>query len=137
VGRACVDSRYRHGGVITLLWSALLRYITERGYAYVIGCASVSTNAGAAVAASICRQLLAHQGPEEWRVFPYRAFVLEGWPEVDDAEIPSLIKAYLRLGAVVCGAPAWDAEFKTADLLVLLPVASVSQRYVNRLLRAA
>jgi putative hemolysin len=70
-------------------------------------------------------------------VFPYRAFVLEGWPEVDAAEIPSLIKAYLRLGAVVCGAPAWDAEFKTADLLVLLPIASLSQRYVNRLLRTA
>lgn len=137
VGRACVHPSYRHGGVITLLWSALLRYIVDREYAYVIGCASVSTAAGGAVAASVCRRLLAHQGPEEWRVFPYRAFVLEGWPEVEGAAIPPLIKAYLRLGAVICGAPAWDAAFKTADLLVLLPVAFVSQRYVNRLLRAA
>lgn len=137
VGRACVHPSYRHGGVISLLWAALLRYIVERGYTYVIGCASVPTTEGGAVAASICRKLLAHRGPEEWRVFPYRAFVLEGFPDLESAAVPSLIKAYLRLGAVVCGDPSWDPDFKTADLLILLPIAAMSQRYVDRLLRAA
>lgn len=137
VGRACVHPSYRRGGVIVLLWSALMRYIVDREYAYVIGCASIPTTEGGAVAASVCRKLLQHRGPEEWRVFPYRAFVLEGWPDIESAEVPALIKSYLRLGAVVCGDPSWDPDFKTADVLILLPIAAMSQRYVNRLLRAA
>jgi putative hemolysin len=32
----------------------------------------------------------------------------------------------------VCGEPAWDAAFKTADLLLMLPLARMNPRYVNR-----
>jgi putative hemolysin len=31
----------------------------------------------------------------------------------------------------VCGEPAWDPDFNTADLLVLLPMARVSARYAR------
>lgn len=103
---------------------------------FVIGCASVETREGGHVAASICRQLLSrHIGPDEWRVFPRRAFVLEGWADIPDVQIPGLIKSYLHLGARVCGDPAWDPDFQTADLLLLLPVAEVNPRYVERILR--
>ena len=68
---------------------------------------------------------------------PYRAFVLEGWQEIPDAPLPPLLKGYLRLGAQVCGEPAWDPNFNTADLLMVLPLAQINPRYVERLLRTA
>ena len=138
IGRACIHPAYRSPAAITVLWGAMLRHILLRGYQFVVGCASVDTREGGHVAASICRQLVTnHLGPDEWRIFPHRAFVMEGFADVRDAQIPGLIKGYLRLGARVCGDPAWDPDFKTADLLLLLPVAEVNRRYVERILRDA
>ena len=138
IGRACVDPAYRGGHAISLLWAGLLRYVLQRGCQYLIGCASIGTGGGGHIAASICRRLLhRHLAPAEWRVVPHRAFVLEGWDEIPDAPVPSLLKGYLRLGAQVCGAPAWDGDFHTADLLMMLPLAHTNPRYVERLLRAA
>jgi len=135
IGRACVDPAFRTGRVISLLWAGLWRYVRTRGR-FVIGCASIGTADGGHIAASICRRLLRdHLAPAQWRVVPHRAFVLEGWRDVADAPLPPLIKGYLRLGATVCGAPAWDGDFDTADLLMILPVAGTRQRYVDRLLR--
>lgn len=137
IGRACVAPEFRSGHVIALLWAGLLRYVLERDCRYVIGCASIGTDDGGHVAASLCRRLLQqHRAPLEWRVTPRRAFVLEGWREIDDAPLPPLLKGYLRLGALVCGEPAWDADFNTADLLLMLPLAQTNRRYVERLLRA-
>lgn len=138
IGRACVDPAYRRGHAISLLWAGLLRYVLERDCQYVIGCASIETSDGGHLAASLCRRLLQHHlAPSEWRVVPRRAFVLEGWRDITDAALPPLLKGYLRLGAQVCGEPAWDGDFDTADLLMMLPLAQTNPRYVERLLRAA
>lgn len=138
VGRACVDPTYRSGHAITLLWAGLLRYVLQHDCAYVIGCVSLGTEDGGHLAASVCRRLLQqHRADSEWRVTPRRAFVLEGWREIADAPLPPLLKGYLRLGARVCGEPAWDPDFNTADLLMMLPLAETNPRYVERLLRAA
>ena len=138
VGRACVDPAYRSGVTIALLWAGLLRYVREQRGEYIIGCASLDTTDGGHVAASLCRRLLQeHLAPEDWRVTPRRAFALEGWREIPDAPLPALLKGYLRLGAQVCGAPAWDAAFNSADLLLVLPLARTNPRYVERLLRGA
>jgi len=45
-----------------------------------------------------------------------------------------LLKGYLRAGAYVCGEPAWDRDFGTADLLVLLPLDRVTDRYASHFL---
>lgn len=138
VGRACVDPGYRTGLVIALLWGGLMRYLRAYPDAVALGCASLGTEDGGHVAASVCRRMLRdHLAPEPWRVTPRRAFVLEGWRDVAGPTVPPLLKGYLRLGADVCGPPAWDPAFRTADLLVRLDVARANPRYVDRLLRAA
>jgi putative hemolysin len=138
VGRACVAAGHRNGLVIALLWSGLMRYLRARPDAVAIGCASIGTADGGHIAASVCRRMLRdHLAPPAWRVVPRQAFALEGWQDVPEAPLPPLLKGYLRLGAEVCGPPAWDPEFRTADLLVRLDVASANPRYVDRLLRAA
>jgi len=138
IGRACVDRAYRSGHTISLLWTGLLRYVLQRGCQHVIGCASIGTGDGGHIAASICRRLLQdHLAPAPWRAAPRRAFVLEGWQEILHAPLPPLLKGYLRLGAQVCGEPAWDGDFDTADLLMVLSLEQMNRRYVERLLRAA
>jgi putative hemolysin len=44
-------------------------------------------------------------------------------------EPPALIKGYLRLGAKVLGAPAWDPDFNTADLPMMMRTADLPMRY--------
>jgi putative hemolysin len=45
--------------------------------------------------------------------------------------MPPLIKGYLRLGAKVCGEPAWDPAFHTADFLIWLSLENLQPRYAR------
>jgi putative hemolysin len=45
--------------------------------------------------------------------------------------VPPLLRGYLRLGAWVCGRPAFDPDFGVADLFVLLSLDRVDQRYLR------
>lgn len=45
---------------------------------------------------------------------------------------PPLLRGYLRSGAWVCGAPAWDRKFQCADLFLLLPLSRLESRYARR-----
>jgi putative hemolysin len=42
-------------------------------------------------------------------------------------------KGYLRIGALVCGPPALDAEFGTADFFLLLDFDNLKEGYLKRL----
>ena len=138
VGRSCVHPDYRNGGTITLLWAGLAEYMLKNGYDYLIGCASISMTDGGHAAASIYRQASArHLGPIEWRVFPRCPLPLAALEQQDlEAALPPLIKGYLRVGAYVCGEPAWDPDFNTADLLLLLPLARMNPRYMKHFIGA-
>ena len=138
VGRSCVHPDYRNGGTITLLWAGLAEYMLKNGYDYLIGCASISMADGGHAAASIYRQASArHLGPIEWRVFPRCPLPLAALEQQDlEAALPPLIKGYLRVGAYVCGEPAWDPDFNTADLLLLLPLARMNPRYMQHFIGA-
>jgi putative hemolysin len=139
VGRACVDPGHRGGSVIALLLAGLTRFVADRGYDYVIGCASIDVGRGVAEAADLCGRLVTeHLGPEEWRVVPhtpFRAGAAADGRDVAPNDWPPLIKAYLRFGASVCGEPAWDEVFQVADVLMLLPMAAMNPRFRARLLR--
>lgn len=71
----------------------------------------------------------AQSGPQ-LRVFPRRAVDL---PSVADdtitATMPPLLKAYVRLGARVCGGPCLDPDFGVADLLMLLDMNDLGPTY--------
>lgn len=132
IGRSCIDADYRSGAVIALLWSGLARYMQENGYSYLIGCASVSMGDGGHCAASLYNRLReTHLAPLEYHVFPRNALPLDRLRSDLDVEPPPLIKGYLRAGAWVCGAPAWDPDFNTADLPILMPVSRVDDRYAR------
>jgi len=133
VGRACVDADYRNGAVIALLWSGLVRYARNCGYRYLMGCGSVPMADGADKAGRICSYATQmHLSPPQWRVTPRVPFAYTPTESVGTKPgLPALLKGYLRAGAYVCGEPAWDRDFGTADFLVLLPLERISDRYAN------
>lgn len=131
IGRCCVHPDYRTGATITLLWSGLAKYMSENGYDYLMGCASVSMADGGHNAASLYNSLQGHLGPMEYRVFPRCPLPLAALKQDLPAETPPLIKGYLRAGAWICGEPAWDPDFNTADLPILMPMAKVADRYAK------
>ncbi|MFZ6639822.1 GNAT family N-acetyltransferase [Undibacterium sp. TC4M20W] len=132
-GRACIHPDYRSGAVIMLLWAGLAAYMRRERCSHLIGCASISLTDGGQNAAAIYRGLSAADfSPLEYRVTPHTPFPLD---EIDssttEARIPPLLKGYLRAGAWVCGDPAWDPDFHSADLFVMLPLANLDDRYAR------
>ena len=132
-GRACIHPDYRSGSVIMLLWAGLAAYMRRERCSHLIGCASISLTDGGQNAAAIYRSLTDNDFcPLEYRVSPHVPFPLD---EIDttnvEARIPPLLKGYLRAGAWVCGDPAWDPDFHSADLFVMLPLANLDNRYAR------
>ncbi|OHC65559.1 MAG: hypothetical protein A2040_13725 [Rhodocyclales bacterium GWA2_65_19] len=138
VGRSCIHPNYRSGAVITLLWAGLAEYMVTRNHEYLIGCASIGMADGGHNAANLFGQIgPANMAPAEYRVFPRHSLPFERLATRQPALIPPLIKGYLRIGAWVCGEPAWDPYFNTADLLMLLPMSRMNPRYMRHFIRPA
>ena len=135
VGRSCIRQGYRDGAVITLLWSGLAQYMMTYGYEYLMGCASIQLDDGGASATNTYMNLKSRcLSPERWRVYPKVPFRLTQVNHSPQLPLPPLIKGYVRLGAYVCGEPAWDREFNSADLLMLLPLSRMNPRYARHFL---
>jgi putative hemolysin len=138
VGRSCVHPDFRNGATIALLWSGLGAYMTQHNYRYLIGCASIGLGDGGHGAAAAYRQLQSScLSPVEYRVFPRLELPVPDPLEEAQALLPPLIKGYVRVGAYVCGAPAWDPDFNTADLLMFLPLERMNPRYARHFLKEA
>ena len=136
IGRSCIAADHRHGTVIALLWMKLAEYMTRNDYRYLIGCASVPMHDGGHNAANLFTQLSAsHMAPDDYRAMPRAPLPYDRLANGQQAEVPPLIKGYLRAGAWVCGEPAWDPYFNSADLLLLLPMARLAARYQKHFMR--
>ncbi len=134
LGRSCVHPGHRHGGVILALWGALAEFMVRNDLDTMIGCASIPMlHEGVVsgdIAASIWRQVeKTHLAPIEYHVRPRLPLPVDELDSDLDVEPPALIKGYLRLGAKVLGAPAWDPDFNTADLPMLMRIADLPARY--------
>jgi len=134
-GRSCIHADYRGGAVIALLWAGLARYMLTHGHTYLAGCASMGmADGGHAAAAAYARMRREHHAPVEYHVFPRSPLPLDDLDADVKADLPPLLRAYLRTGAWICGEPAWDPDFNTADFFVLLPLANVAPRYARHFL---
>ena len=139
VGRSCVHHEHRHGGVILALWTALADFMVRNKWDVMVGCASIPMLhqgvVSGEVAASIWHQLKkTHLADIEHRVTPRLALPVEQWEVDTQHEAPALIKGYLRLGAKLLGAPAWDPDFNSADLPMMMKLQDMPARYRRRLL---
>ncbi len=141
LGRSCVHRDHRHGGVIMALWGALGAFMVRNQLDTMIGCASIpmlhNGVASGDMAASIWRQVQAtHLAPIEYHVRPRLPLPVEQLDASLDVDPPALIKGYLRLGAKVLGPPAWDPDFNSADLPMMMRIADLPSRYRKHFLGA-
>lgn len=136
LGRACVHRRHRNLVVLGLLWKGIADYAKTRGARYLIGCSSVTSQdaaVGASAYANLCRK---HLVAPEWRTTPLPAYECSlNQMAAEPISIPKLLRAYLTLGAKICGPPALDRQFKTIDFLTLLDLDAlhplVRQRFLG------
>lgn len=141
LGRSCVHPEHRHGGVIMALWGALAEFMVRNQLDTMVGCASIpmlhNGVVSGDVAASIWQQLKAtHLAPIELQVRPRLPLPVEQLDGSLPVEPPALIKGYLRLGAKVLGAPAWDPDFNSADLPMLMRISDLPTRYRKHFLHS-
>jgi putative hemolysin len=134
LGRSCVHPDHRHGGVILALWGALGEFMERNGMDVMVGCASIpmlhNDIVSGDVAASIWNQVRAtHLAPVEYRVTPRLPLPVDRLDGTLAVELPALVKGYLRCGAMVLGAPAWDPDFNSADLPMMMRLADLPARY--------
>ena len=132
IGRTCVDPRYRNGGTIAVLWSELADVLNEGDYRYLMGCASISLRDGGIQAQAVMQRLRErHLSTEHLRAEPTHPLPHMDLPDNLIVEMPPLLKAYMRLGAKVCGEPCWDPDFQSADVFVLLKRDELCPRYAR------
>ncbi len=139
LGRSCVLKPYRNKRTVELLWHGIWTYVLHHRIDVMIGCASLEGTDPDALALPL--SFLHHyaRAPEAWRArarddrftamdrLPKEAVN----PKAALQSLPPLIKGYLRLGASFGDGAVVDRSFGTTDVLVILPVAAISQRYID------
>jgi putative hemolysin len=131
LGRSCVHRDYRSGPSLMLLWAGLARYMKANRYTHAVGCASVTLADGGGLAACVRDRVQSHLAPLDYRVFPRLPFPHEQLERPPHGELPPLMRGYLRAGASVCGEPAWDPQFGTADFPVLVALGNMNPRFAR------
>ena len=128
LGRACIHHNHRNTQVLMLLWKAIAQYGIQHGCRYLLGCSSVTTQ-DPAVGAAVYSKLKKFLAPSELQTTPQPKYFCDlscaAAPESEEAKVPKLLRAYLTIGAQICGPPALDSEFGTIDFLTLLDLARV------------
>ncbi|MEO3997706.1 GNAT family N-acetyltransferase [Mesorhizobium sp. CAU 1732] len=139
LGRSCVLPDYRSRRTIELLWQGIWAYVNRHGIGVMTGCASFFGTVPAAHAEALSFLAQNCRADGEWHVgaVPSRYHAMDLMPtEVVNARsalaaMPPLIKGYLRLGAKIGDGCVVDHDFGTTDVFIVLPVETISSRYIN------
>lgn len=143
LGRSCVKQEFRTGKVISLLWEGIGQYLLQQNFNYLIGCASLPAGIGTEIN-EIYTYLKNNYKFNEINVEPHPQYQMEHLHEIKNMRdpkivfrnLPPLIKGYLRLGANICGKPAFDPLFQTIDFFMILDKNNIVKRYKNNYLKA-
>ena len=136
LGRSCVHPDHRGGTAMYLLWTALAGYVEESGAEVLFGVASFHGRDPEVIAPSLSLLHHAHLAPPDLRVRTvpdaYQPMNLIAAEEIDRPAamraVPSLIKAYLRLGGFVGDGAYIDHAFNTIDVCLVMDTERMSAR---------
>lgn len=137
LGRSCIDAAYRRGSGLFLIWNALADYVLTREIEILFGVASFHGTDVGTLAQPLSWLHHHHLAEAEMRPIArqtsHQRMDLIAEAQLDRriamAEMPPLIKAYLRVGGRV-GDGAWlDHDFNTTDVFLMLDTAAMSHKH--------
>ncbi len=134
LGRSCVDPAHRGGVGMFLMWQALADYVVSQQIDILFGAASFPDTALDALAHPLSYLHHNHLAPADLRVRSRQknSFVPLDADKVDRREalsqMPSLIRAYLRLGGVIGEGVFVDHAFQTTDICIVLDTKAMTER---------
>jgi len=137
LGRSCVDARYRGRPTMQLLWGAIAQFVFHHDISLMFGCASLHGVEPEALALPLSYLHHFHLAPEELRphALPDLHVPMDILPSEDIdqkralAELPPLVKGYLRLGGFVGEGAVVDHQFNTTDVCVVVKTDQVNDKY--------
>ena len=137
LGRSCIHKDYRGGLGVHALWDGLGEYVIRHDVEILFGVASFPDVDPAPIAEALSFLHHHYLAPPELRV----KALPDGFAPMDEVaksdidkrralrKIPSLIKAYLRLGGCVGDGAYVDRQFNTVDVCVLMDTALMADKY--------
>ena len=137
LGRSCVDEAYRGRAAMQLLWRGIAAYVFHYQIDLMFGCASLHGTDPDALAADLTYLYYNHLAPPAVRprALPHRYVDMRRMPPslLDPkrvlAQLPPLIKGYLRLGGFVGDGAVIDRQFNTTDVAVVVKTDLVTDKY--------
>ncbi|MFM9974998.1 MAG: GNAT family N-acetyltransferase [Beijerinckiaceae bacterium] len=139
LGRSCVLAQYRTKKTVELLWQGIWAYVLHHRIDVMLGCASLDGTDPSTMREEL--SFLHHfaRPADDWQAsaLPNR---YTGMNQMEKASInakramialPPLVKAYLRLGAKIGDGAVIDHQFGTTDVLIIMRIADIDQRYIT------
>jgi L-ornithine Nalpha-acyltransferase len=144
LGRSCVDAEYRNGVTMQLLWRGLATYVFAHGIQLMFGCASLPGTDKDELRQALAYLHHYHRAAEEVRprALQERYVAMDVLAKEDVnvkqvlADLPPLIKGYLRIGACVGDGAVIDWQFNTTDVCIVLNTDLVTDKYIKHYKRS-
>lgn len=140
LGRSCVAADYRSRGVMQLLWRGLAAYVRTWYIHLMFGCGSFPAPSPLPWERSspICTTSTSHRRRCGRGHSPQYYVPLEVLPpgsydaQAALAELPPLIKGYLRVGGFVGDGAVVDHQFNTTDVCIIVKTDMLTGKYERR-----
>ena len=133
LGRAVVKKEYRNGAVINILWFGLFQYSKMFNYRYLIGTCSLHGTDPSIYVSTL--SYLNRYSLSEFDIKAVKNSYEYYHEDIDkreaESQMPSLLKAYLRLGAKVSKNGYIDYKFNSCDVLIIVDMENANQRYID------
>jgi L-ornithine Nalpha-acyltransferase len=145
LGRSCVKTSARNGPTMQLLWRGIAAYVFHHEIALMFGCASLPGTDPITLALPLSYLRHHHLAPPGLRPRALSTRYVEmgrlDLGAVDSAralaELPPLVKGYLRLGGFIGDGAVIDHQFNTTDVCVVVKTDQVTDKYYRHYERQA
>lgn len=140
LGRSCVHADYRNRAVMQLLWRGIGEYVSRNNIRIMFGCASFVGTDPEEYAEALSYLYHFHLAPEDRRPVaqPDHFVPMNRMPKdaIDEkralAQLPALIKGYLRLNGKIGDGCYIDTECRSLDVSIVVETDLVTEKYVKR-----
>ena len=143
LGRSCIAAGHRQRSIMQLLWRGIADYVIHHDIGVMFGCASLPGVDPKAHAPALSYLYHQHLAPANFRprAVPER-YVDMNMMARDNvnaraalAQLPPLIKGYLRLGGFVGDGAVVDPQFHTTDVSVVVVTDRMTGKYYRHYTR--